>query len=175
MILPDGRYIMDSAKIAEEIEKLYPEPSIHLGTPQQDKYLAKLEPCTSALRPIYVPWVCKRLLNEVNYPYWRRTREAGLDGLSLEEFETQHGGQKAYDAAAPHLRELSALLRENDRGPFFLGDVVSYTDLVHASFLLMMRRLGEDVWKGILHATGDAEVHLQLLEALGPFIERDDY
>jgi glutathione S-transferase len=174
IIMPDGTYIMDSRTIAEEIEKQHPTPSIHYDSPFRQRLFEALAPTFVELRPIFMPLVPKRLLKEVNNDYWQRTRQEDV-GMPLDQFEKEHGGQKAYDAASPHLKKITALLKENDKGPFFLGETISYTDFNHAGFLIMMRRLGDDVFQSVLNATGDPEVHLKLLEGLKHLTERDNY
>ncbi|KAI3318486.1 thioredoxin-like protein [Xylariaceae sp. AK1471] len=178
VIMPDGTYIMDSKIIAQEIEKQYPSPSIHYDSPIRQKFFDILTNAFIELRPVFIPLVPKRLLKEVNHAYWQKTRDAHVreayNGMSLEQLEKELGGEKAYNAASPHLKDITALLKENDQGPFFMGKTVSYTDFVHAGFLIMMRRLGDDVFQPILNATGDPDVHLKFLEGLKPWTERDD-
>ncbi|KAI1313977.1 putative glutathione S-transferase [Xylaria venustula] len=175
--LPDGTYIMDSKLIVAELEKRYPSPSllINLDSPLYKRYIEQLAPLfNDALRPIYILGVPTRLLKEVNHDYWHESR-AEWCGMPLEQYVRENSAEDAYKAAAPYMRSISALLRENDTGPFFLGDTVSYIDFVHAGFLLMFRQLVDDIFQPLLEASGDPEPHLKLLEALKPWTERDDY
>ncbi|KAI0975244.1 putative glutathione S-transferase [Xylaria arbuscula] len=175
--LPDGTWIMDSKLIVEELEKRYPSPSlpVDLDSPLYKRYIDQLAPLfNDALRPIFILGVPTRLLKEVNNDHWHKTR-AEWCGKPLEQYVRENSAEDAYKAAAPHIQSISALLRENDKGAFFLGDTVSYLDFVHAAFLIMFRQLGEDIFQPLLEASGDPELHLKFLEALKPWTERDDY
>ncbi|KAI8628957.1 thioredoxin-like protein [Xylariaceae sp. FL1651] len=174
VIMPDGTYIMDSWKIAQALEEQYPSPSLHLDSPLRQKSLDILSEAQKCLRPIYMVQVPKRLLKEYNYAYWKETREKSA-GMPLDQFEKEQGGEKAYNAAAPHLQKLTAMLKENNQGPFYMGETVSYTDFIHAGFLIFFRRIGDDAFQSLLKATGDPDVHLKLLEAVKPWSERDDH
>ncbi|KAH8160155.1 hypothetical protein CIB48_g8096 [Xylaria polymorpha] len=172
--LPDGTYIMDSLVIAEELEKRYPEPSIHLDEAHRQRYINFLKEGFTHLRPVYILGVPNKLLKEVNHAYWHRTRSQQI-GMPLEKFVQENSGEKVWTGAAPHLQGITAMLKENDKGPFFLGDKISYLDFNHAGFLIMFRALGDDVWLPLLEATGDPELHLKFLEAMKPWTERDNY
>ncbi|KAI0405885.1 putative glutathione S-transferase [Xylaria palmicola] len=172
--MPDGRYIMDSWEIAEELERLHPSPALHLDSPLRRRLLDELSPAFEHLRAELVLGVPGRLLKEVNHAYWRETRTQWI-GMPLEQYQREKGGAVAYEAAAPYLRRITALLRENDGGVFFLGKDISYVDFTHAGFLLMFRQLGEDIYRPTLEATGNPELHLKFLEALKPWTERDNY
>ncbi|KAI1424488.1 putative glutathione S-transferase [Xylaria sp. FL1777] len=175
VIMPDGTYIMDSLAIAQELEKQHPSPSLHLDSPLPKKYTEHLKPAfNEALIPVFVLGVPNRLLKEVNHAYWHESRSAWC-GMPLEQFVQENSAEKAYEAAAPHLRNITAMLKENDKGPFFMGDTISYVDFIHAGFLVMFRRLGDDIFQPLLEATGDPELHLKFLEALKPWIKRDDH
>ncbi|KAJ8118292.1 hypothetical protein ONZ43_g4018 [Nemania bipapillata] len=171
---PDGTYIMDSWAIAQEIEKQHPLPSLHLESPLRQQYMDLLGKVFGGLRPEYILRVPNVLLNEVNHEYWHATRSASV-GMPLEKYVQENSGKKAYEAAAPHLQSITAMLKENDKGIFFLGDTLSFVDIIHAGFLIMFRKLGDDVYQQVLEATGDAETHLKFLEAMKPWTERDDY
>jgi hypothetical protein len=56
-----------------------------------------------------------------------------------------------------------------------LGDTVSYADLVWVSVLLFSKRLGQGFFEEAMKRSGDAQVHLDLLEAARPWYERDSY
>ncbi|KAI0970652.1 putative glutathione S-transferase [Xylaria arbuscula] len=174
-ILPDGTYIMDSWNIAQAIEKIHPSPSLHLDSPLREKVETLLAEGREYLKPIYVPQVVKRLLKECNHEYWHETRSKVV-GMPLDQFEREYGSDdKPYKGAAPHFQAVTAILKEDARGPFFMGSTVSYTDFIWAGFFIFCRRIGDDVFRSVLEATGDAEAHLKLLEALEPWSARDDH
>ncbi|PWY80630.1 putative glutathione S-transferase [Aspergillus heteromorphus CBS 117.55] len=165
--LPDGTYMMDSRQIANSIEERYPEPPLHLNS----EYLPKVESVwlrlMDSIRPLFIPQVPKRLLNERSLDYWYTTREE-MFGMSLDQLEKEQGGDKAWDKAEPKIREATALLKEN-QGPFFMGEVISYADLVWTSILLFQKRMGPDFFDELLKRSGDPQVHLKLLEAVSPY------
>ncbi|KAJ5881592.1 Glutathione S-transferase N-terminal [Penicillium soppii] len=164
---PDGTYVMDSRKIADYIERQAPLPSLHLDS----IYLEKVERLWSqymgAIKPIFVPLVPRQILNEESVGYWNSTREQAF-GMSLDQLEREKGGERAWNEAEPALREVTALLQENE-GPFFLGNTVSYADLVWGSILLFNQRLGSDIFDEALKRSGDSQVHLNLLKAVQPW------
>lgn len=174
ILLPDGKYVSDSRVIASEVERRFPNPSVHLDSP----VLPKVEEVVSNVMPnlvgIYIPLVPVRLLSEASRPYWYKTREARF-GMKLDQVAAERGGQKAWDAAKPYLDQATAMLKENEAGPFFLGKEVSYADFVWGGFLIFLQRIGNDVWESFAKTAGaDADVHNKLLLGLGPWSERSD-
>ncbi|KAJ3561197.1 hypothetical protein NPX13_g9042 [Xylaria arbuscula] len=175
VIMPDGTYIMDSKVIVRELEKQYPSsPPLDHDSPQIPKYMDQLSWVFRNLRPVFLVGVPQRLLKEVNHAYWNETRAEHV-GMPLDQYIKEHSTEEAYKGATPHLQSITAMLKENDKGPFFNGDTIKYVDFAHAGFLLMFRQLGEDIFQPILEATGDPEVHLKFLEALKPWTERDNH
>ncbi|KAI0839215.1 putative glutathione S-transferase [Hypoxylon sp. FL0890] len=176
IILPDGTWVTDSKEIAKVLEEKHPEPSLHLDSPYLPKYVEHLIEVFKALGPVYMPGVYKNILNEPSLEYFRTTREK-WSGKTMEKLEESGGpgGEKAWSVAAPHLQKITALLKENADGPFFEGKTVGYVDLVHAAFLIFLRRIGEDYLEKALKASGDADVHKKLLEVVKPWTERDDH
>ncbi|KAI0465706.1 putative glutathione S-transferase [Xylaria cf. heliscus] len=174
-IMPDGTYIMDSWDIAKAIEKDYPSPSLHLDSPLREKVEGHMASGRAALQPIHIPNVVRRLLKECNYAYWHETRSQRV-GMPLDQFEREHGGdQKPFEAASPHFQAVTAILKENPEGPFFMGSAISYTDFIWAGLLIFYRRIGDDVFRSVLEATGDGAVHLELLGSLESWSARDDH
>lgn len=172
----DGRYVADSRKIAELLERDHPSPSLHLDAPvlkQLEETVAELMP---KIRGIYMPTVHKRILHQDqrNLDYWVATREQ-RSGKSLDELWRTEGGDNWQAGAEPVLRKVTAMLKENDKGPFFLGDTVSYADFVWAGLLIFVRRLGQDFFQPLLDRTGDRTVHEELLKAVEPWSKRDDH
>jgi len=169
--MPDGTYIMNSFKIAQVLEELYPTPSLPPTSPIQQKYFDVLSEAWNIMEPIKFSFVPRRLLNEVNYPYWRATRSENI-GKPMSQAELD----AIFEAASPHMRPVTAMLKEKSgEGPFFMGDTITFTDAVHAGILIMMRRLGDDVFHPFLKALGDKDVHLKFLETVKPWTERDDH
>ncbi|KAI0160712.1 putative glutathione S-transferase [Xylariaceae sp. FL1272] len=170
--MPDGTYIMNSKFIAEALEKAYPEPSIHLNSPYQQPMLDHLSNAHEALQSVYQPGVYNNVLSEGSKEYFHRTRSEAA-GMPLEEFEKQGENGSPWDDAAPHFQKITQMLKENE-GPFFMGEMLSYTDLIYGAYLIFMRRIGEHMFQRILEVSGDGEVHLRLFEAVRPFAEKND-
>ncbi|CAI7678909.1 unnamed protein product [Penicillium pancosmium] len=166
---PDGTYIVDSRKIANHIERQFPLPSLHLDSVYLDKVERIFSRYMKAIEPIFIPLVPKRILNTESVDYWYTSRPA-LVGMPLDQLEREKGGIQAWNEAEPVLREVTALLNENE-GPFFLGQTVGYADLVWASVLLFSQKLGSDVFQQAMERTGNSQVHLNLMKAVRPWSE----
>lgn len=170
--MPDGSYVMDSYKIAEIIEEKYPEPAVPLDAPLQLRFRPLLVGFMGALIPIYIPGTAERLLGEESRDFFVDSRQKDV-GMPLGEYREKNG-PGAFERAEPFGREMTALLKENSSGPYFLGDTVSYTDLIWAAILLYFKCLGDDKYQEVLKSTGDAEAHEKLLVALGSCTKRND-
>ncbi|GAB1309911.1 GST N-terminal domain-containing protein [Madurella fahalii] len=172
--LPDGRYVMDSLKIAEVIEAEYPTPSVHLDSPYHARLREFMRELMGRLQPVYVVNVVKRILDEVNAPYWNKTRAASV-GMPLDQFEKENPVEECWEKVAPAMKGVTALLEENPQGPFFMGSEVSYADFMWGGFLLFMRHIGEEMLEELLKVSGNAKVHRDHLEALSPWTKRNDH
>ncbi|KID89325.1 Glutathione S-transferase, protein, partial [Metarhizium majus ARSEF 297] len=165
---------MDSRKIANHMEESHPQPSVHLDSP----ILPKVEQLTSDvfhhLLAVYIARIPVNLLNSHSADYWYTTRGEAV-GMPVGEFEKKYGGEVAYAGAGPFLQKITALLRDNDAGPFFMGSTVSYADFVWVSALVFFKRVDEDMYRQVLQRTGDKGVHVKLVEACEPWLQRDDY
>lgn len=171
----DGRYIMDSRVIAETLEKDHPNPPMHLDSPYLANLEREIQPLMKALHPHYVPKVARNVLIEgPSAEYFYRTRTATV-GMPLDEYGKKKG--QDFTAAEPHLKTITGWLKENADGPYFMGKTVSYVDFQWGGLLLFIRRIDSTgkTFEQFLEATGDAKVHLTLLEALEPFSKRDDH
>lgn len=172
-ILADGTWIADSANIARAVEKLYPEPPLHLDSP----YWARVEQIGSKVVQSIVPLCYSRvpvnILNDASVEYWYTTRRQRL-GMSVQEYEEKNGGEAAYAGAEPHLKEMTQVLKEND-GPFFMGSQVSNADFSWVAVLLFFKRIDEAIFDEVLKRTGDEAVHKLLLESCSPWSQRSDH
>ncbi|KAI1445988.1 putative glutathione S-transferase [Annulohypoxylon stygium] len=173
VIMPDGKWIMDSLEIAKALEEKYPEPSLHLDSPYLAKVFEQLGNLRDPTMPVFIPGVLFNVLNEASQEYFRTTREKAV-GKTMEEF-AKEGGPAAWEAAAPFVQKVTALLKENPEGPFFEGKTVGFADFVWGGWLLFMKAISEDAIAGALKASGEPEVHLKLLDGLKPWTERDDH
>ncbi|PLB47497.1 putative glutathione S-transferase [Aspergillus steynii IBT 23096] len=169
--LPDGKYLMDSRKITDYLEEAHPQPTLRLDS----LYLLKVEDLWSqymgALRPVFIPEIPKRLLNDASIDYWYTTRER-MFNMPLDRVEKELGGERGWNETTSVIQEITALLSEN-KGPFFEGEIVGYADFVWASVLLFLARIGPDFLDEALKRSGNAQVHLDLLEAVKPWSSKD--
>ena len=135
---------MDSRKIAFELEKQYPEPSLHLDSPVLPEVEARVLKAITPLRAVFMPPIPRNLLNTASVEYFERTREARF-GMPLRQFEKEHGGDKAWEEATPALKEAGDMLRANG-GPFFLGKTgrVSLSFNLQSSFTPIDGKRGHD-------------------------------
>ncbi|KAK4184336.1 hypothetical protein QBC35DRAFT_506174 [Podospora australis] len=172
--LPSGEYIMDSWAIADYIEASYPSPPLHLKSEYLTRLRTILTDLMTPLRAVFVPLVPKRILTEESIPYFVRTRTEDLDGIDLEIWAKEKGGDSAWQQAEPHFKQVTAMLKENE-GRYFMGETVSYVDFVWAANLLFFRRIGEDVFQKALEISGDGKAHEELLEGVKVWAERDDH
>ncbi|PMB64083.1 hypothetical protein BM221_009874 [Beauveria bassiana] len=171
---PDGIWSQDSRKIADLIEKRYPEPSVHLDSPYQSRIEEVVPRAFVPLMGIGLNQIPRRLLNPPSVEYWIKDRTEFV-GSDLAEHEAKRGGETAFAAAAPALKEITAMLKENPDGPFFSGKEVVYADFVWIAALYFLKRIGDDVYEGALNASGDRTVHENLLKAAEPWLRRGDH
>ena len=113
----DDTVVMDSWKIALELEKRYPNPTLHLDEPVVKE--VKLARIFSILRPEILPKVPRNLLNPPSAEYFERTR-AEMLGMPLAQIEKEKGGDGAWERAVDAIKEMADLLKKQG-GPFFLG------------------------------------------------------
>ncbi len=165
---------MDSRKIAERLEELYPQAPLVIAT---DPCLAEIEDLgdriAQIVAPDFIPKIAKSVLGEASLPYWYQTREAWFGGQKLQEVVVEKGGAKVYQKAQPLVDSVSRLLEQNSAGPFFQGTTVSYADFVWASFLHFFERLDVESLEMLIGA--DRASHLALLEVCRPWLRRNDH
>lgn len=169
---PNGDYLMQSYAIAQKLEELWPEPSLHLDSDSYDKAVAALSKIGSALAPETRPWVPRNILNPASVEYFERTRSAQF-GMSLVDLlKSDKAGENAWAAAEPGLQALKALLTENSSGPYIDGDHVSYGDLVLASNYAFMEMLHENLIKRLLGYDESIQRHY---DACKKWLERSTF
>ena len=142
--LSDGTYIMDSLKIARALEKLQPEPSLHLDNGYTDRVQEVVLDINKALSPIGIPRVSAHILNEVSATYFSETR-AKRFGMPLEQLaKSDKAGETAWENAQPHIDALREILKEHPEGPYVMGKTVSFADLIIAGFFRFAEILDQD-------------------------------
>lgn len=115
----DDTVLMDSWKIAHELERRYPTPPLHLDDPIVAKvrdHISELRNPLTAQLTVKVP----ALLNKRSAEYYEPTR-AKIFGMSLSQFAQEHGGERNWEEAQKAIDEIAGWLKTNG-GPFFLGE-----------------------------------------------------
>ena len=114
----DGTFAMDSIKIARDLEKRYPSPSLHLDNPIVANFS-----CAKFQRPLIphiVPKVPGKLLNERSAEYFFRTRD-GKYGMPLSQLEKEKANEECWEEAKEGAKELVDILKKSG-GPYILGE-----------------------------------------------------
>ncbi|KAB2571562.1 Glutathione S-transferase-like protein ustS [Lasiodiplodia theobromae] len=171
---PDGTYVMESFKIAQEIEKRYSSaPPLRLDHPVVAQIIAVIPTIQKPLSAVLIPRVPRVLLNDKSVPYFQETRKVRF-GMSLDEYEKEKGGDAAWVAAKQPIENLAALLRQTKTadGPYFLGSEVSYADFIVASLLHFVKLLGPELYDRFV--THDKAFD-DLYQACAKWLERDDH
>ena len=142
--LPDGTYVMDSRKIAEALDKLQPEPSLHTDkTDLIDRTQKAVLATNSGLAPIGIPRVPIKLLNNKSASYFNETR-AERFGMPLTELaKSDKAGENAWKNAQPGLEEIAKILNEDKSGPFVMGKEVSFADFIIGGWFRFAKKLDE--------------------------------
>ncbi|KAF2170289.1 hypothetical protein M409DRAFT_64605 [Zasmidium cellare ATCC 36951] len=172
-LLPDGRYIMDSLLIAQEIEKLQPEPSLGLDTDFPKRTQAIVATIQKPLGPIMMPRVPELLLNPRSQKYFYETR-AKRWGMPLQDLaKSEQAGEVAWQGAEEGFSQLRELLKENGEGPFIMGNEPTFADFILAGFWRFVERLSVkgDLSERIMGFDARFGEHRR---ACQPWLERDD-
>jgi len=165
-----GTYIADSIVIAEYLEKTYPDtPSVFpngtIGL--QKAFGPSFFKAINAAWPFILPYVSSKL-NPRSDEYFRRTREIAY-GKKLEDVvPTGNTRTEEWKKLGKGLETIqSYLVSTDDKGPYMLGDTISWSDLLLFSFLYWFKIIwGEDSaeWKDVASWNGGRwEAHLNAL------------
>lgn len=169
--LPDGRYIMDSLAIAQELENFQPKPSLHLDDPAVQRMQASVLKIMATLGPDIYVRIPAMLLNDRSAEYFEQTR-AKRFGMPLDQLRAEKGGEQAWQAAQEAFDEIKGLLTENPDGPFVRGQEVSFADFIFAGLCRMVERLDDgDLFGRLLAVDGRFGEHYK---ACREFIQKDD-
>ncbi|KAK1062154.1 hypothetical protein LTR74_010464 [Friedmanniomyces endolithicus] len=168
--LRDGTYIMDSIPIAEKLEAMHPEPSLHL-----DNTLWKQasEICDALIRSAgadFMVSIVDDILGERASKWFAEDRHKRF-GMSLYELQEKVGGEKAWPATEEILTKLKALLttHKEDEGPFMLGSKPCYGDLIAVALLEGCRKMDAKKSERMVNFDGSFE---KLLVACKPWLEK---
>ena len=169
--MADGSYVMDSKMIAEQLEKLYPEPSGFIDDPVRVRVEDALNRAFGSLRAELVPRMPNECLTEPTASFHRNARRYTF-GMTLEELQAKAGGEKAWENAQAPLQEMAEILKENAEGPYCLGKTPSYADFYIAGVLEWCKLLGGDCLQRMYAVDPAFEA---LYEACRPWMVRNDH
>jgi len=139
----EGKYIMDSLSIAQKIEEIQPQPSLHLDSEYITRTQGAVGKLLGQLAPIAMPRVPEMLLNPSSAEYFEETR-AKRFGMPLSELAKSDEARDAWQNAQPALEEITAILRENGGGPYVLGNEPSFADFILAGMWRFVELLDKD-------------------------------
>ena len=170
-----GTYIADSIVIAEYLEKTYPDaPSVFPNDTiaLQKAFETSLDQKIEAVTSFIIPATCFKL-NPRSEEYFRRTREITF-GKKLEDViptgDARTEGWGKFEKGLDTIH--SYLISTDKKGPYILGDTISWTDLLLFSYLYWFKAIfGEDSkeWKDIASWNGGRwEAHLNAIKKYQP-------
>ena len=168
--LPDGSFVMDSKNIAVEMEKRHPKPSLHLDAAEVKEAEALAPKIMLSLKGVLWPMIPKKILNPVSATYFEETRHKRV-GMPLEELGRTSGGERAWKEAEPALKALDELYKKH-KGPFLLGEDMSFGDLIYAGALHYFGLLGDGIYERVVSIAPSLK---PLHEASKVLLERDDH
>lgn len=164
---------MESSAIAIELEKMHPEPSLHLDNGLAQKIGPIIGRISFPLIPVFMPRIGRNVIIESSVDYFQEAR-AKRFGMSLDELEKEKGGDPAWAASRPGMEELNAFIaaQKKDEGPFILGGELCYADFVVAGMVEALRRIGEDLYEKMREMAGPKGV-MEVHAACGRWFEQD--
>ncbi|KAF2264480.1 glutathione S-transferas-like protein [Lojkania enalia] len=144
----DGECVMDSWKIAQEIERRYPSPPLHLDDPVVVSVRDHIGKLTKPLAAHFLPKVPRVLLSERSAEYFERTRK-GWFNMPLSQFEKEQATEERWKEVEQPAKEIADLLKRQG-GPMFLGKTISYADFIFVSFLNFFKAIDAEVYERFL-------------------------
>ncbi|KAF4613867.1 hypothetical protein D9613_007612 [Agrocybe pediades] len=151
-----GTYISDSLLIAKYLDETYPDtPRIFPNKAEVGLQLAFVDAFVACVAPApaLAFTVAMTRIDRRSEEYIRRTREKAF-GATIEEMTpTGEKAQQEWEKLRKGLDKVAAWYAEtDDKGPYILGDVVSWADFVVGGQIMMLKALwGEnsEEWKRI--------------------------
>ena len=155
-----GVYVADSTAIIEYLEKTYPNtpsvfPNETIGL--QKAFEATFESHLDAVWSFVIPAINFKL-NPASEEYFRRTRETSFGQKLDDVIPTGNARTEEWGKFEKGMDGIHAYLAMTDeKGPYVLGDTISWGDLVLFSFVYWFKLIwGEDSkeWKDIASWNG---------------------
>ncbi|TVY36989.1 Glutathione S-transferase-like protein [Lachnellula occidentalis] len=151
-------------------KKDHPTPPLHLDSPLLPKVQALLPKIMPPLSPVWQPAVPTNLLNPASKEFFERTRAERL-GKPLAQIAQESGGEEAWMAALPGIKELGALVKA-EGGPFVMGKTPSYADFVIVGWLRFFKVIDEKLYERVVSIE---PAFGTLYDASKQWLERDDH
>lgn len=137
----DGKYIMDSDKIATYLDEQYPNPPLPLSLPEDAEIAKFFGGMIGPSRGLWMPLVPKNVLLPQCAEYFTRTREEDFcGGKSLEDYRESQDHEKIWAEMLPGIKGLGEVLKREE-GPFIKGKEVSYWDFKIVGYLHFLNRV----------------------------------
>ncbi|PSN72790.1 hypothetical protein BS50DRAFT_568393 [Corynespora cassiicola Philippines] len=165
----DGSYGMDSWKIAHELEKRYPEPSLHLDDPIVIQVRDHIGKIMGPLTGYILPRVPTHILGPASAEYFDTTREK-MFGKPLAQVAQETATEQAWKDVEEPVRQIAEILKKNS-GPFFLGKTVSYADFIFVGYLRFLKAADEKVFDRFVAFD---PAFSAIYDASKPWLEKDN-
>lgn len=172
--LPDGTFVMESAQVAQALEKYQPDPPVY---PDSESAIRAQELVTqfgNRLSVAYLHRLPDMLLTPESAKWYHEARTR-LIGASLYDLRDSPdlGEGVAWKNAEPTFAVLKEFLSENPEGPYAMGQQVSYADFVLLGFWKILGKIDVegDLFGRVMEMDRKFEEHER---ACRKFCEKDD-
>lgn len=164
---------MESLAIAPKLEELYPQPSLHLDNGFHEEAQTAIGEAIGPLIPYFMPRVARYVVVEEDVEWFHDDRSKRF-GVSLDQLEAEKGGDAAWEAAKSGFKHMAELLTKHkkDEGPFIMGSMPCYGDLVVVAAVQMFKAFDE---KSGERFVGQDPAIRRVYEASEQWVERDDH
>ncbi|KAF2018679.1 hypothetical protein BU24DRAFT_447328 [Aaosphaeria arxii CBS 175.79] len=165
----DDTLMMDSWNIIFELEKRYPEPSLHLDDPIVLQVRDLIAVVRDPLMTLTLPKV-PDILPERSAQYFYDTRKVRF-GMPLSDYYKSKSVEQCWEEVKAPAKQFVDLLNSKDGGPFFLGETLSYADFIFVAFLHFLKRVEVDVFERFLSLDNSFSA---IYEASSEWLKKDD-
>lgn len=142
-----GKYVSDSIRIAEYLDAQYPQTPSVFPSSTGGLIQAFAEATRSYLTPPareFLIWTIFVKLNPPSAAYFRDQTERTM-GKKMEDLVPENEAKARMEALEGFLGRISVLYSKNGgKGPYMMGEVLSWADIIVASFLMCFRVSAEE-------------------------------
>ena len=169
--LPDGRLIMESLEIVQELEKLHPEPKLIINPDQANEIRDLFMSCVRRCPGLFIVGTSRNLLAPASKVYFDPSRAKWYNVESIDDI-AQNSDLANWGLIETGAKEVGSILRENPAGPFVLGAEVSYTDFVILGVLQWAKTIDAEYYEKIV---GFEPALKDLYDASQQWLKRNDH